>query len=403
MADYNSSHVGNDIDNVVDAVQAAVAADGIVNVKGLNTILGNYLTSSSAANTYIPLKTISDTGVFLRGDNTWSSTLSSNLTIAGKLQIGGTTVGSLASLWGQTCVVGADGTDKAVIGYLASSTNGIVFGGHNSDFNAWAPVNLSGTVIYLRESERIAAKITNGCLSLFPGETTNWREGIRIHSATSGWTTLMLCGTDNTGDTGTSANSWSIHAYNGNFYITKNGSNTNTYFYNEGIWRFANLGIGGSYADSALQIFSTLSGGPSGWGGAPRLGFHWGGVTAAQLGVASNGYIYECPGTGTTFYQVQINTGSSRTIKHDIMPLPDMGDKIDLLQPVSFIYNDLPEEGTRYGLIHEDTVEIMPDICKFDENQNGGRTVNYIDLIPVLIKEIQSLRKRLKSLEDKNN
>lgn len=394
MADYNSSHVGNDIDTAVNAVEAAIAANGIVNVQALNTILENY----------IPLKTISDTGVFLRGDNTWSNTLSSSLTIVGKLQVGGTTVGSLSSAWGTACVVGADGTDKAVIGYCASSTNGVVFGGHKSALNTWAPVNLSGTAIYLRESERITAKITDGCLSLFPGTTTNWREGIRIHPATSGWTTLMLCGTDNTGDSGTSANSWSIHAYNGNFYIAKNGSNTNAYFYNDDeIWRFANLGIGGSYADSALQIYSTLSGGPNGWGGAPRLGFHWSGVAAAQLGVASNGYLYECPGTGTTFYQVQINTGSSRTIKHDIMPLPDMGDKIDLLQPVSFIYNDLPEEGTRYGLIHEDTVEIMPDICKFDENQNGGRTVNYIDLIPVLIKEIQSLRKRLKSLEDKNN
>lgn len=162
------------------------------------------------------------------------------------------------------------------------------------------------------------------------------------------------------------------------------------------------MDVGGSYLDSALQIFSDLSGGPSGWGGAPRLGFHWGGVNAAQLGVASNGYIYECPGTGTTFYQVQLNTGSSRMIKHDITSLPDMGDKIDLLQPVSFIYNDHPEEGIRYGLIHEDTVEIMPDICKFDKYQNGGRTVNYTDLIPVLIKEIQSLRKRVKQLENPN-
>lgn len=56
----------------------------------------------------------------------------------------------------------------------------------------------------------------------------SWNEGIRLHPASNGWTTLTLCGTDNTSDTGTSANTWSLHAYGGNFYLSKNGSTGGT-------------------------------------------------------------------------------------------------------------------------------------------------------------------------------
>ena len=57
---------------------------------------------------------------------------------------------------------------------------------------------------------------------------TQWTEGIRIKPATNGWTSLMLCGTDNTATNGTSANSWSMHTYNGAFYLSRNGSDSAT-------------------------------------------------------------------------------------------------------------------------------------------------------------------------------
>ena len=68
----------------------------------------------------------------------------------------------------------------------------------------------------------------DGNLHIFPGSNSNWGEGIRIHSASNGWTSLILCGTDNTGDGGTSANSWSLHTYGSNFYLSKNGSTGGT-------------------------------------------------------------------------------------------------------------------------------------------------------------------------------
>lgn len=66
--------------------------------------------------------------------------------------------------------------------------------------------------------------LKSGILELYP-QGNNYTEGIRIHSSSDGWTTLIFCGTDNTGTSGTSANSWSLHTNNGNFYINRNDSN----------------------------------------------------------------------------------------------------------------------------------------------------------------------------------
>lgn len=53
MSIYQSVYTGAQIDSLLGAVNTAVTADGIVNINGLNTILGDYLTSADATNTYL--------------------------------------------------------------------------------------------------------------------------------------------------------------------------------------------------------------------------------------------------------------------------------------------------------------------------------------------------------------
>lgn len=89
---------------------------------------------------------------------------------------------------------------------------------------------------------------------------------------------------------------------------------------------------------------------------------------------------------------------SSRAIKQHIEELPDMGDVIDKLVPVSFEYKSDPNQ-PRYGLIYEDTKEVMPVIC-FDDGK-GDPGIIYTDLIAPLLKEIQTLRARVKALEER--
>lgn len=90
---------------------------------------------------------------------------------------------------------------------------------------------------------------------------------------------------------------------------------------------------------------------------------------------------------------------SSRTIKHNIEPLPDVGEIIDQLSPVSFVYNWKPDDAISFGLIVEDTIGVLPEICRYNPDDPTDSAINYTMLVPVLLKEIQDLRKRVATLE----
>ena len=96
----------------------------------------------------------------------------------------------------------------------------------------------------------------DGLISINPGITSGYTEGIRIHSSSGGWTTLMFCGTDNTGNSGTSANSWSMHTHGGNFYLNKNGSDSHTG--NELCNVSGNWGIGVIAPSEKLHVDGTI-------------------------------------------------------------------------------------------------------------------------------------------------
>jgi len=80
-----------------------------------------------------------------------------------------------------------------------------------------------------------------GRISCWPSLGTNsYNEGIRIHSVGS-WSTLMLCGNDNTADTGTSTNSWGLFNNNGTLYInraTSSGAGVSRAYANSNGWYF---------------------------------------------------------------------------------------------------------------------------------------------------------------------
>ena len=112
-------------------------------------------------------------------------------------------------------------------------------------------------------------------------------------------------------------------------------------------------------------------------------------------------YLYASKGkigdlTSTTITYNTLISNSSRDIKHNVNPLPSIGEKLDQLQPVTFVYDDDEQEKTRMGLIYEDTKEVMPEICTDDES---NKAISYIELVPALLKEIQDLRKRVAELE----
>lgn len=105
-------------------------------------------------------------------------------------------------------------------------------------------------------------------------------------------------------------------------------------------------------------------------------------------------------------YQIRlygvVSSISSRNQKHSIKALEDAGTIIDKLKPVSFAYNNDPQNRKHLGLIYEDTVDVLPEICDETKQNNSPeivKSINYVELVPLLLKEIQDLRKRVAELE----
>jgi hypothetical protein len=100
--------------------------------------------------------------------------------------------------------------------------------------------------------------------------------------------------------------------------------------------------------------------------------------------------------SGTT--AVAYNTTSDARLKHDIVDAPDASSLIDAIQVRSFKWNaDNSEQ--RYGFIAQELLEVAPEAVHQPANPEETMGVDYSKLVPMLIKEVQSLRARVAQLE----
>lgn len=97
---------------------------------------------------------------------------------------------------------------------------------------------------------------------------------------------------------------------------------------------------------------------------------------------------------GTTAY----NTTSDARIKDNIVDAPDAGDLIDAIQVRSW---DFKADGAhwRYGMVAQELLEVAPEAVNKPEDEEMMMGVDYSKLVPMLIKEVQSLRARVAQLE----
>jgi hypothetical protein len=84
---------------------------------------------------------------------------------------------------------------------------------------------------------------------------------------------------------------------------------------------------------------------------------------------------------------------SSARYKQDIKPLSGASQKLAQLRPVSYSYKVEPG-ATHYGLIAEEVDKVMPEIVVRDQ-QNRPESVQYQEIIPLLLQERQDLRAEL--------
>jgi cytoskeletal protein CcmA (bactofilin family) len=94
------------------------------------------------------------------------------------------------------------------------------------------------------------------------------------------------------------------------------------------------------------------------------------------------------------------NSSSDYRIKENVTQL-DGKFIVDNLNPVTYLNNKLGKQDI--GLIAHELQEIYPELVNGEKDGEQLQSVNYIGLIPVLIKEIQELKKEIKSIKEELN
>lgn len=135
------------------------------------------------------------------------------------------------------------------------------------------------------------------------------------------------------------------------------------------------------------------------------------GTGAQQLNSA---FIAGITGITVTGTAVLISTGnqlgvavSSERFKKDIQFVEDSLKSVYDLQPVHFTWNQDAAPGLKdapqhrvCGLIAEEVYKVIPELVNLD-SEGKPFNINYTDLIPMLLNEIQKLAKRIELLEAK--
>ena len=95
------------------------------------------------------------------------------------------------------------------------------------------------------------------------------------------------------------------------------------------------------------------------------------------------------------------NTSSDQRLKDNIVDAPSASDDIDAIQVRSF---DWKADGShqKYGMVAQELQTVAPDAVTEGDTEEDMMAVDYSKLVPMMLKEIQSLRARVAQLEGEN-
>ncbi|WP_339795116.1 tail fiber domain-containing protein, partial [uncultured Imperialibacter sp.] len=113
------------------------------------------------------------------------------------------------------------------------------------------------------------------------------------------------------------------------------------------------------------------------------------GITVTNVSGATTGGTLTIDGSGT------FSTSDIR-LKENIRPLENPLDKILATEGLSYNYKAESSQDVHFGVIAQEIEKLFPHMVK--ENQQGFKTVNYTELIPVLIEAIKEQQKLIEKL-----
>ena len=127
-----------------------------------------------------------------------------------------------------------------------------------------------------------------------------------------------------------------------------------------------------------------------------KLGGYGGAHTMVQFLFAGNNSVGKIISSATS---TSYNTSSDQRLKENIADADDAGSKIDAIQVRKY---DWKVDGSHqdYGMIAQELQAVAPEAVCGDADSEEMMGVDYSKLVPMLIKEIQSLRSRVAQLEN---
>tara|TARA_E500000318_G_scaffold42543_1_gene40670 strand:+ start:3448 stop:4503 length:1056 start_codon:yes stop_codon:yes gene_type:complete len=181
------------------------------------------------------------------------------------------------------------------------------------------------------------------------------------------------------------------------------------YNHPSGYLYFSTEGAEALRIDSSGQLLISCTGQTS---DAPNAdGFLFQGIGNLKIRVNSDGQVcqqYYSPtgGTGSPVGTITVNssstafnTSSDQRLKENIADADDSGSKVDAIQVRKF---DWIADGSHqdYGMVAQELQAVAPEAVSAPEDPNEMMGVDYSKLVPMLVKEIQSLRARVQQLEN---
>lgn len=107
-----------------------------------------------------------------------------------------------------------------------------------------------------------------------------------------------------------------------------------------------------------------------------------------------------------TLFCAIINIISDAKTKDNVMPIDtEITNKIMNLKPSSFIFKNDTKKLVHYGFIAQDIEKELPNLVQEKHDKKFGivKTVNYLEMIPLLVDKIQMMQKEIDELKEKLN
>ena len=92
-------------------------------------------------------------------------------------------------------------------------------------------------------------------------------------------------------------------------------------------------------------------------------------------------------------------TSSDQRLKENIADADDAGSKIDAIQVRKFDWKE-DNSHQEYGFIAQELEQVFAYAVHTAQNEMQTKSVDYASLVPMMLKEIQSLRNRVAQLEE---